>query len=222
MSASHRNNVFHLLVVSPVPEKCKRSEHKFGGSTSSACPGAMPAGIMRDRESYKYMEDRVKTTRLILALLLMTGLTGFSQVIQTVTIETKPMTEDDIKLIRQNIQAIKDDVIRDTMQFTEPEKAAFWPVYKTYSEEQHAIASKRLAVILDYAKHIDTMTDADASNLSQRMLQIEDDTQSLRKKYLPKFEAAIGAKRAAKFYQVDNRLTLIVNVQLASEIPLIP
>jgi hypothetical protein len=33
---------------------------------------------------------------------------------------------------------------------------------------------------------------------------------------------ALGAKRAAKFYQVDNRLSLLVNLQLTSEIPLIP
>lgn len=164
----------------------------------------------------------MKTKRLILAILLMTGLTGFAQVVQTVTVETRPLTDDDIKLMRQDLQAIKDDVIRDTMQFTDAEKASFWPVYKAYAEEQHAIASKRLAIILDYAKHLDTMTDADASSLSRRMLQVEDDTQSLRKQYLSKFETALGAKRAAKFFQVDNRLTLIVNVQLASEIPLIP
>jgi hypothetical protein len=33
---------------------------------------------------------------------------------------------------------------------------------------------------------------------------------------------ALGAKRAAKFYQVDNRLSLMVNLQLAAAIPLIP
>jgi hypothetical protein len=33
---------------------------------------------------------------------------------------------------------------------------------------------------------------------------------------------ALGAKRAAKFYQVDNRITLLINIQLAANIPLIP
>jgi hypothetical protein len=32
----------------------------------------------------------------------------------------------------------------------------------------------------------------------------------------------LGAKRAAKFYQVDNRLSLIINLQLAAAVPLIP
>lgn len=57
---------------------------------------------------------------------------------------------------------------------------------------------------------------------SKRMFAIEDETQALRKKFYPRFEKALGAKRAAKFYQVDNRLSMILNVQLTSEIPLIP
>jgi hypothetical protein len=165
------------------------------------------------------MEDAVKTRGLVLAFFLLNAMAGSAQAVQ---ITVKPLTDDDIKLIRQDVQSIKDDVIRDTMQFNDTEAAAFWPVYKQYAQEQHAIAEKRFGIITDYAKTIDTMTDANASDLTQRMFQVESDTQALRQKYFPKFEAAIGAKRAAKFYQVDSRLTLIVNLQLASEIPLIP
>lgn len=160
----------------------------------------------------------MKTRGLLLALFLLSGVAGTAQVVK---IEVKPLTDEDIKLIRQDIQAVKDGVIKDTMQFTDAEDKAFWPVYTEYAAGQRAIAEKRFGVIMDYAKRIDAMTDADAKDLTQRMLQVEDDTQSLRKKYIPQFEAVLGAKRAAKFCQVDNRLTMIMNVQLASEIPLI-
>jgi hypothetical protein len=60
-----------------------------------------------------------------------------------------------------------------------------------------------------------------AHDLTEGLFAIEDETQTLRKEYIPRFESALGAKRAAKFYQVDNRLTQMVNTQLASEIPLI-
>jgi hypothetical protein len=56
----------------------------------------------------------------------------------------------------------------------------------------------------------------------QRMINIEDETLNLREDYWPKFMKALGAKRAAKFYQVDNRISLIINLQLTSFIPLIP
>ena len=161
----------------------------------------------------------MKTAGIVLTMFLMGAGAGIAQ---TAQLEIRPLTDDDIRLMRQDLQSIKSDVIRHTMLFSEAEDKAFWPVYNEYAGEQHSIADKRLAVIMDYAKQIDTLTDENASSLTQRMLQVDDDSQALRKKYLPKFQSALGAKRAAKFYQVDNRLSMIVNVQLASVIPLIP
>lgn len=185
-----------------------------------ACPAKSKSRCLSlGREESTHVEDTVKTRGLVLALFLLNALAGAAQVMQ---VTVKPLTEDDIKLIRQDVQSIKEDIIRDTMQFSTTEGSAFWPVYRQYAEEQRGIAEKRFSIIMEYVKSLDTMTDAQADDLTRRMLQAEDDTQSLRKKYLPKFESALSAKRAAKFYQVDNRLTMIVNVQLASEIPLIP
>jgi len=161
----------------------------------------------------------VKIAGMVLTMFLMSAAAGIAQ---TAPEEVKPLTDDDIRLLRQDLQSAKSDVIRHTMLFSEAEDKSFWPVYNEYAGEQHGIADKRIALITDYAKHFDNMTDEDARSLTQRMFQIDDDTLALRKKYLPKFETALGAKRAAKFYQVDNRLSMIVNVQLASAIPIIP
>lgn len=161
----------------------------------------------------------MKISGLVLATALMGAVSCFAQDVAVVTV--RPLTDDDIKLMRQDVQSQKEGIIKDTMQFTDTEGTAFWPIYKLYATDQKAIGDRRLAIITDYAKKYDTLSDADAKSLTQRMLQVDDDTQALRKKYFPKFEAAIGGKRAAMFYQVDNRLSLIVNVQLASVIPLI-
>ena len=141
---------------------------------------------------------------------------------QTAEVHAKPLTDTDVQLLRQDVQSMKNRIITDTMNFNEKEAAAFWPVYKEYAAEQHSIADKRLALITDYAQNLNKMDDTKARALTDRMFAIEDETQALRKEYFPRFEQALGAKRAAKFYQVDNRLTLMVNVQIASEIPLIP
>jgi Spy/CpxP family protein refolding chaperone len=141
---------------------------------------------------------------------------------QTAEVTAKPLTDTDIQLLRSDIQKGKNDIIAHTMQFTDTESAAFWPVYRDYARDQQALAGERLQLITDYAKNIDTMDDAKARDMVQRMMNIEDKTLNLREDYWPKFMKALGAKRAAKFYQVDNRLTMMVNIQLASEIPLIP
>ena len=141
---------------------------------------------------------------------------------QTVEVSASPITDTDIQLLRSDLQSAKNQIIADTMKFTDAESTAFWPVYRDYARDQQMIADKRLQVIKDYAKYFDVIDDQKAKDMVLRMRNVDDESLNLREKYWPKFEQALGAKRAAKFYQVDNRLTLMINVQLASQIPLIP
>lgn len=141
---------------------------------------------------------------------------------QTASVQAKPITDTDIQLLRSDVQADKNQIIAHTMGFTDAESSAFWPVYRDYAHDQQAIADERVQVIKDYAKNFDALDDAKSKDMAQRSLNIDAKFLNLRQEYWPKFEKALGAKRAAKFYQVDNRLTLLINMQLASEIPLVP
>jgi predicted metalloendopeptidase len=141
---------------------------------------------------------------------------------QTTEVTAKPLTDTDIQLLRSDVQAAKHDIIAHTMQFSDAESTAFWPVYRDYARDQQAIGDERVRLIKDYAANYDTMTDDKAKDMAQRMMNIDSKYLALRESYWPKFMKALGAKRAAKFYQVDSRLSMMINVQLASEIPLIP
>lgn len=140
---------------------------------------------------------------------------------QTVEVSAKPLTDADIQLLRSDVQADKNQIITHTMKFTDSESIAFWPVYREYARDQQAIGDERVQLIKDYAKHYDTFDNAKATNMTQRLINIDSKVVNLRQEYWPKFEKALGAKRAAKFFQVDNRLSLLVNLQLVSEIPLV-
>ena len=133
----------------------------------------------------------------------------------------RPLTDDDIAVLRQDVQADKTDIITRNMQFTEEQSKAFWPVYRDYAHEQQAIGDERVALIKDYAANYDHIDDTQAQSYIKRAFKFDDDTLKLRKSYESKFEKAIGAKQTAKFYQVDNRLSLLVNLQLASLLPII-
>jgi hypothetical protein len=141
---------------------------------------------------------------------------------QTVEVTAKPLTDTDIQILRSNVQSDKNHIIADTMQFTDAESAAFWPIYRDYARDQQTLGDQRVQLISDYAKNYDSLNDEKVKDMVQRMNKIDDQNLSLRETYWPKFMKALGAKRAAKFYQVDNRLSLMVDIQLASEIPLIP
>jgi len=133
----------------------------------------------------------------------------------------RPITDDDIAVLRQDIQADKTDIITRSMNFTPEQSTAFWPIYREYALEQQKIGDQRVALIKDYAANYDKIDDTQADSYITRFQKYEDDMMSLRKKYIGKFKKAIGGKQTAKFLQVDNRLTLLTNVQLAALIPII-
>jgi hypothetical protein len=141
---------------------------------------------------------------------------------QTVEVSAKPLTEAEIRLLQSDVQSAKNKVIADTMQFTEAESTSFWPLYNEYAQNQQMIANERLGLMKNYAETIDKMNDAIANDLAQRSMGVDTKFLRLRQDYWPKFEKTLGPKRAAKFYQVDSRLTLMINLELTSQIPLIP
>ncbi|HEY6412418.1 MAG TPA: hypothetical protein VIX42_01945 [Edaphobacter sp.] len=133
----------------------------------------------------------------------------------------RPMTEDDIAVLRQDVNTERTEIITRNMSFTEEQSKAFWPVYRDYAHDQQGIGDQRIALITDYAANHDRIDDAQAESYIERALKLEEDNLNLRRKYLPRFKTAIGARQTAKFYQVDNRLNLLTNVQLAALLPII-
>lgn len=141
---------------------------------------------------------------------------------QTVDVTAKPLTDSEVRLLQSDVQSAKNNIIADTMQFSEAEATSFWPVYNEYARNQHSIADDRLDLMKYYAQNIEKMNDTIANEVAQRSMEIDTRFITLRQGYWPKFEKALGAKKAAKFYQVDSRLTLMVNLELTGQIPLIP
>jgi hypothetical protein len=168
--------------------------------------------VLRTREA-----DFVEMLKIVCICALLIP-SAFSQ---TAEVSAKPLTDADIQLLRSDVQAEKSVIITHTMQFTESESKAFWPLYRDYSHGQQLIGDERVQLIKDYAQYYDAMDEAKAKDLVQRLLNIEAKDVNLRQEYWPKFEKSLGAKRAAKFFQVDSRLSLLVNLQLTSKIPLV-
>jgi len=65
------------------------------------------------------------------------------------------------------------------------------------------------------------LTDDQALSLAKRSLPLDEQTAALRAKYLPLVNKVIPGKKAATFFQLDRRIALLMDLQLASEIPLV-
>jgi hypothetical protein len=112
-------------------------------------------------------------------------------------------------------------IITEVMQFTNEEANAFWPIYREYDLELAKIGDARIALIEDYAQHYETMTDEKARELVEGALKLEGKRTKLKKKYFKKFDKVLPSKTVGKFFQLENQINLLIDLQIASELPLI-
>jgi hypothetical protein len=128
---------------------------------------------------------------------------------------------DTNQLVREKIQADKKLLVAENMQLSEAEAKVFWPVYEGYQKDLGKIVERTKKLIDDYAKNYQTMTDATAKKLVNEMLVIENERLKLRRAYLPKFRKVLSDKKAARYYQLENKIFAVVSYELAKVIPLV-
>ena len=134
--------------------------------------------------------------------------------------ETEKVIDDTIQLMRQDIRSQRKQIVAANLPLTEPESIKFWPVYDRYVVEHSKIYDTRYALIKEYAKNYNTMTDDQARSFITRWTKTEEQMAQLRLTWIPEFEKVVSAKKTAIFFQIDRRLGLMVELKLSSEIPL--
>ena len=146
--------------------------------------------------------------KLVILFLLFSSVSLFAQ-------------DDFIELLRQDLKTQKVAIITETMNFTEEEANVFWPVFREYDFEVTKLGDEELALIKDYAENYDKMTDEKAKELGERAIKIDEKRLKLRKKYYKEFQKVLPAIKATRFMQVDNQMSLLIDLQIASELPLV-
>lgn len=126
-----------------------------------------------------------------------------------------------IKLLRQNVRADKAKLMGGVMQLDADEAAKFWPIYKEYDAELAKLNDLRFANIMEYSKNYTQMTDEKADELVRNALSFLKQRTELLDKYYGRMKEAIGATDAARFVQVEHQLLMIIDLQIASELPVV-
>ncbi len=131
------------------------------------------------------------------------------------------VSDQDIQLMREDLRSQKKQIIAANLQLTDAEATKFWPVYDGYAAETSKIGDTRVALVKEYAQTYDTMTDEQAKSLIKRWAATDQAMANLRTQWMPKFEAVLPGKKAALFFQIDRRVALLIDLQLASGIPMV-
>jgi hypothetical protein len=163
--------------------------------------------------------------RLVIAILALTNLLTAQEPApsnsQSTNMTAEQVNDANIQIMRQDIRAERKKIVAANMPLTEVEATKFWPVYDRYIGETIKVNDVRFALIKEYAKNYDASTDAQADSFIKRWLALDQDNTQLRLKYIPEFEKVISHKKTAMFFQIDRRVAMMIELQLASQVPLL-
>ena len=129
--------------------------------------------------------------------------------------------EKDLALLRRDLRSEKKKIIAMSVPLTEAEATTFWPVYDQYAEEMRKHNDEFFSILKEYAAKQKTLTDADAIRMIAQWTDIQVKLAQTRRKYVPLFEKVIPGRKAAHFFQIDRRLYALIDLQIASEVPLV-
>ena len=131
------------------------------------------------------------------------------------------LADQQLSLLRKDIRSIKKQLVASNLTLTESEATKFWPVYEQYSADTERINETRAALIKEYAEAYGTITDAQADSLIRRWLDADLAAAQLRQAYVPIFRKVLPGKKAATFFQLDRRISMMIDVQVTSQLPLV-
>ena len=99
----------------------------------------------------------------------------------------------------------------------------FWDVYKDYEAEIEVVNQGYFNLIREYrdAYKSNTVTDNLAEELTTRYLDLESKKVSIKKIYASKFKKALSPKKIARLFQIEHRTEILINYEIAKQIPLI-
>ncbi len=132
-------------------------------------------------------------------------------------------SEDDraVELTRSAIQAERQAVLAANLELSEKEKAIFWPLYEEYRNALESAISTRVDLLNKYFASYETLTDKEAAALLEKHLAWENEVLKVRSTYAKKMSKALSGRTVAQFFQIENKMDIIVEYELAGEIPLI-
>jgi hypothetical protein len=133
----------------------------------------------------------------------------------------KAYQQASLELQRVDLRQQKRTLIEQAVPMTEEQKKSFWPAYDKYEKQLIQLNDARLAMIKDYAVNYEKMTDEKAAELIMKAMDFQEKRLAARRSYFNDAKTFLPPKMVARLMQLENQTDLLIDLQIASEVPLV-
>ena len=126
-----------------------------------------------------------------------------------------------IELYRSDLRADKKALVDASLDLGEADATAFWPLYEQYEKERTALGDRTIDLVKRYPDAVNLTGTETLHTVSADWFKLQDDRNSLLKKYYKKVEKQTSLRVAVRWIQIEYRLSLLINLQIVAETPMV-
>ena len=112
-------------------------------------------------------------------------------------------------------------IVADRMRLTNEEARAFWPIYDDYLHDHEDLTRRLGEIVRQLGREFETLDDETALDLLTSYHEFREDRLELRWETAKKLRKKLGAKRAGRLYQIENKLDTMSDMDLVRVVPLV-
>ena len=129
--------------------------------------------------------------------------------------------DDTMQQVRAQVRGDKRALIAQQMQLDEGQAKAFWPVYDRYQKDLLAINRRDTQAMVGYINVQDRLTDGAAEQFLRELAAVDAERAKLNQAYLKRFLKVLPGKQVARYFQLENKIRVVEQYDLASQITLV-
>ena len=124
---------------------------------------------------------------------------------------------------RSELQAGRDQIIRDELRLDAQQQAEFWPIYRAYVARLAPLRNRKAELVQKFvaAYQAGEFDDEFAEWLIEENFAIKEAWLGVQKEFLAGFRTVLPVQEVARFYQLENKMDAEVDAQLALAVPLL-
>lgn len=113
------------------------------------------------------------------------------------------------------------DALAGTLNLSDAQSKAFWPVYAAYQKEMNEAFEGVAEVAYRVYDHSGPVTDAMADEYTESLLRGDSKQAAINLAYQGRFRKILDSKKTTRLFQFERRFRSAISMELANEIPLL-
>ena len=135
--------------------------------------------------------------------------------------QVESFESDYVEMLKKDIQEESKQIVADNLTLTEEQAEIFWPLYDEYDAAYDNLVNERVKVIEDYIMNYYGLDEAIGKELVSKSIDLKYKAVDIQKEYIDKMMEVLPFSVVGKFFQIDNRITALIDIARMSTLPLV-